>query len=281
MYPFNIEYSLFASAMTYVMWKNVGRLVDGHHHHRLRFHLRDVLVGPISGLLVLVAGLVTFIMYEVDVQDKDTTKQVLALRMHYIMNSVAYLLMGGATLAGLVLYGLDQREHVSAKNPTRSLDVGLLLGASMGQFAICYFTIVAVVAIGVQCELDALNLASALLTVIQLCLQNGFIVEGLHREPYAHTPATSQTDTTISHVFGNAHATRSHSDSELVETKSTQVRMSNVSQSYSLPSHHSPTRLSWKRRALKEICAFLMLCNITVSPHAMHVNPNTPPKPEP
>lgn len=265
LYPFNIEYSLFASAMTYVMWKNVGRLVDEHHHHKLRFHLRDVLVGPVNGLLVLVAGLVTFIMYKVDVQEQDAAKRALALRMHYIMNSVAYLLMAGATLAGWVLYGLDQREHVSAKNPTRSLDVGLLLGASMGQFAISYFTIVAVVATGVRGELDALNLASSLLTVVQLCLQNGFIVEGLHREPYTHTPATSQTHTVVAHVFANTHAVRSHSDSELVETKPSQARTSNISQRSTLPSHHCPTRLNWKRRALKEICAFLMLCNITVS----------------
>lgn len=276
LYPFNIEYSLFASAMTYVMWKNVARLVDEHHHHRLRFHLRDVLVGPINGLLVLVAGLVTFIMYKVDVQDKDMAKRTQALRMHYIVNSVAYMLMAAATLAGWVLYGLDRRERVSGKNPTRSLDVGLLIGASVGQFAICYFTIVAEVANGVQDELDALNLASALLTVIQLCLQNGFIIEGLHREPYANPHASSQMSDGVSNVFSNMHATRSHSDTELVETKPSQVRMSTVSQAHSLPSHHYPTHLSWKRRALKEICAFLMLCNITVSPHTMHVNPNTP-----
>ncbi|XP_041942890.1 proton channel OTOP2 [Alosa sapidissima] len=255
LYPFNIEYSLFASAMTYVMWKNVGRLVDGCHHHRLRFHLRDVLLGPISGLLVLVAGLVTFIMYKVDVQDKDPAKRDLALRMHYIMNSLAYVLMSAATVAGWVLFGLDRREYVSGKNPTRSLDVGLLLGASMGQFAICYFTIVAVVATGVQSEVDALNLASALLAIVQLCLQNGFIVEGLHRLPHEPTPAQTNA---APELYANVHATRSHSDSEL-DIKPDPIRISTVSQS-----HHCPTRLCWKRRALKEVCAYLMLCNITL-----------------
>ncbi|XP_062387034.1 proton channel OTOP2 [Sardina pilchardus] len=262
LYPFNIEYSLFASAMTYVMWKNVGRLADEHHHHRLRFHLRDVLLGPVSGLLVLVAGLVTFIMYKVDVQDKDPAKRELALRMHYIMNSVAYVLMSAATVAGWVLFGLDRRERVSGKNPTRSLDVGLLLGASMGQYAICYFTIVAVVATGVRSEVDGLNLASALLAVAQLCLQNGFIVEGLHRQPYGPTPAPSATNATAaaaSEVYANVHAAaRSHSDSELVESKPA-PRTSAVSQT-----HHPPSHLCWKRRALKEVCAYLMLCNITL-----------------
>lgn len=33
LYPFNIEYSLFASTMLYVMWKNVGRLLASIHTH--------------------------------------------------------------------------------------------------------------------------------------------------------------------------------------------------------------------------------------------------------
>uniref|UniRef100_A0AAZ3Q290 Otopetrin 2 n=1 Tax=Oncorhynchus tshawytscha TaxID=74940 RepID=A0AAZ3Q290_ONCTS len=149
LYPFNIEYSLFASAMAYVMWKNVGRLVDEHNHHSLHFRLKDMLVGPAVGLVMLVAGLGTFVIYKVDVEKGDP---------------------GNGPRVG--------------KNPTRSLDVGLLIGASFGQFTICYFTIVAVVATGAEGHLNALNLAVSLLTVIQLCLQNIFIIEGLHREPF-------------------------------------------------------------------------------------------------
>uniref|UniRef100_A0AAZ3PNU2 Uncharacterized protein n=1 Tax=Oncorhynchus tshawytscha TaxID=74940 RepID=A0AAZ3PNU2_ONCTS len=48
-----------------------------------------------------------------------------------------------------------------------------------------------------------------------LCLQNIFIIEGLHREPFHE----------------DIHRASRH-------------------------------RLTWKRRALKEICAFLLLCNI-------------------
>ncbi|MEQ2249948.1 hypothetical protein ILYODFUR_034765, partial [Ilyodon furcidens] len=33
LYPFNIEYSLFATVMAFVMWKNVGRVVFGSSHH--------------------------------------------------------------------------------------------------------------------------------------------------------------------------------------------------------------------------------------------------------
>ncbi|XP_055008819.1 proton channel OTOP2-like isoform X2 [Boleophthalmus pectinirostris] len=41
LYPFNIEYSLFASAMAYVMWKNVGRLIEGQSHHNFKFHAKE------------------------------------------------------------------------------------------------------------------------------------------------------------------------------------------------------------------------------------------------
>ncbi|KAL1277500.1 hypothetical protein QQF64_024173 [Cirrhinus molitorella] len=203
LYPFNIEYSLFASAMAYVMWKNVGRQMDEHHSHNLRFSLWDVLIGPVAGLLVLVAGLATFVVYE--------------------------------------------REQVSGKNPTRSLDVGLLVGASLGQFLICYFIIVAVLASGVQGHINGLNLANSILTVIQLCLQNAFLIKGLHREPFKETETAT--------VFGNVMAVRERDP----ERRSSSI----------IPTHTLPLpltllqgRLSWKRRILKEICAFLLFCNV-------------------
>uniref|UniRef100_A0AAZ3PQF7 Otopetrin 2 n=1 Tax=Oncorhynchus tshawytscha TaxID=74940 RepID=A0AAZ3PQF7_ONCTS len=136
LYPFNIEYSLFASAMAYVMWKNVGRLVDEHNHHSLHFRLKDMLVGPAVGLVMLVAGLGTFVIYKVDVEKGDPRKRDTVLMIHYVMNTVAVTLMSVSTVAGCAIYRLDQRDHVSGKNPTRSLDVGLLIGASFGQFTI-------------------------------------------------------------------------------------------------------------------------------------------------
>uniref|UniRef100_A0A674DZT8 Otopetrin 2 n=1 Tax=Salmo trutta TaxID=8032 RepID=A0A674DZT8_SALTR len=203
LYPFNIEYSLFASAMAYVMWKNMGRLVDEHNHHSLHFRLKDVLVGPAFGLVMLVAGLGTFVIYKVDVEKGDPGKRDTVLMIHYVMNTVAVTLMSVSTVAGCAIYRLDQRDHVSGKNPTRSLDVGLLIGASFGQFTICYFTIVAVVATGAKGHLNALNLAVSLLTVIQFCLQNIFIIEGLHREPV-------HEDMHQASVFTNPYVLQAH-----------------------------------------------------------------------
>ncbi|TRY93311.1 hypothetical protein DNTS_029246 [Danionella cerebrum] len=247
LYPFNIEYSLFASAMTYVMWKNVGRQVDEHHSHSLRFSLWDVLLGPIAGMLILVAGLATFVVYEVDIAKDDPKKKQDALIMHYIMNIVAILLMAIACLIGCIIFRIDKREQVSGKNPTRSLDVGLLVGASLGQFLICYFTIVAVLASGVKGYANGLNLTSSILTVVQLCLQNAFLIKGLHREPFQELVGPT--------VFANMLAVREH---ELERRRSTIVSTHTLP----IPLTLLHGDLSWKRRLLKEICAFLLLCNI-------------------
>ncbi|XP_034567246.1 proton channel OTOP2-like [Notolabrus celidotus] len=244
LYPFNIEYSLFASAMAYVMWKNVGRLVENHSHPHAKFSPKEVCVGPLTGILLVVAGLVTFIIYEMDILEEDEGNRNRALLIHFIMNIVIVSLMSLSTLIGCIIYRLDHREHVSEKNPTRSLDVGLLVGASMGQFIISYFSIVALVATGARGYLNALNLSWAVLTVLQLGLQNYFIIEGLNREPF-HVMQEAALHT-------NACASQEHAElSTVMEI--------NTSSYYLTVSKNKP---SWKRRVLKEVCAFLLLANI-------------------
>ncbi|XP_030645553.1 proton channel OTOP2 [Chanos chanos] len=262
LYPFNIEYSLFASAMAYVMWKNVGRLVDQHNHYpHLRFRLQDVLVGPALGLIVIVVGLATFVVYEVDVTAHDEGKRIRALTMHYITTLVVIILMSIATIAGCIIYRLDQRDHVSGKNPTRRLDVGLLCGASIGQFLICYFTVVAVVASGVMGHLSALNLVCSLFTIIQLGVQNVFIIEGLHREPFHET----NDDSVFSNAVAvNSHESASHKPSDIIgETKSNIYVITDTTHNHG-HTQAQPHQLTWKRRLLKEICAFLLLSNVTL-----------------
>ncbi|XP_026771806.1 proton channel OTOP2 [Pangasianodon hypophthalmus] len=245
LYPFNIEYSLFASAMAYVMWKNVGRLVDDHGHHEHRFHMRDVLVGPASGLLVLVAGLTIFVVYEVDVSSNEPGKTDTALIMYYVANTTTVVLMTVAAVAGCTLYRLEQREHAVGKNPTRSLDVGLLVGASVGQLTVAYFTIVAVLGIGVGGLVNALNLAWSVLNVVELCAQNVFIIEGLRREPHQDTRRAS--------IFSNLLALQAHDE----RRRSSNVLTPRGSIAISV---HKP--LPWKRKLLKEVSSFLLLCNI-------------------
>ncbi|XP_056144633.1 proton channel OTOP2-like [Lampris incognitus] len=262
LYPFNIEYSLFASAMAYVMWKNVGRIADEHNHHSAKFCLKGIFLGPITGILLVLAGLTTFIVYEIDVEKEDYKRRDEALMMYFIMNVVIMSLMSVATVVGCAIYRLDQREHVSEKNPTRSLDVGLLVGASMGQFIISYFTIVAVVATGAKGHLNAINLALAILTVVQLGLQNFFLIEGLHREPFHETHPVS--------VFTNPYVLQASKELSSLEGSDMDTKPSPEFTPHIQPGHIPPTehttehrlKLSWKRRVLKEVCSFLLLANI-------------------
>ncbi|XP_062295467.1 proton channel OTOP2-like [Scomber scombrus] len=258
LYPFNIEYSLFASAMAYVMWKNVGRVSDEHHHHNIKFHLRNVFLGPVTGFLLVIAGLATFIVYEMEMKKHNSNgKKDTFLMMHFVVNIVIVTLMSVTSVIGCVIYKVDHREHVSEKNPTRSLDVGLLVGASLGQFIISYFTIVAMVGTGAKSYLDGLNLAWAILMIIQLGLQNFFIVEGLHREPFHEIHP-------VSSVVANPYVLQPSKELGGFEEKDMDTKPSPVLTERNPHGHtvEHRSKLSWKRWVLKEVCAFLLLANV-------------------
>ncbi|XP_067860557.1 proton channel OTOP2-like [Heptranchias perlo] len=282
LYPFNIEYSLFASAMGYVMWKNVGRRVDNHGQHgKMKFRSRGTLLGPILGVAVLLIGLGIFIIYEVEVTDEETKTH--ALTLYYIFNIAALTLMSISSLVGSLIYRFDERNWNSHKNPTRSLDVGLLLGAALGQFLISYFSVVAIVTLQPHKLLNVLNLLFSLLTIAQHVLQNIFIAESLHRQPFVEESRLGVGNSrpsvrdSVSEVYTNTNAshrlpekamehpfqrnpsqTNSHSTNGQEAVPSSLERTHNTrGDRFSLP-----PRPSWKRRILKEISSFLLLCNV-------------------
>uniref|UniRef100_A0A8C2ZTM5 Otopetrin 2 n=2 Tax=Cyclopterus lumpus TaxID=8103 RepID=A0A8C2ZTM5_CYCLU len=252
LYPFNIEYSLFASAMAYIMWKNVGRVTEEHDHH-IKFQLKDVFVGPVAGVMLVASGLATFVVYEMEMirGDSDDDQKDRAVMMHFVMNIVIVTLMSLSTVIGCAIYKVDHREHVLEKNPTRSLDVGLLVGASLGQFIISYFTIVAMAATGAKGYLNRLNLAWAILMVIQLGLQNYFIIEGLHREPFHEVDLVT--------VVANPYVLQPDKELSIYEGSDMDTKASPVLTAH--VAEHRP-RLLWKRRILKEVCVFLLLGNV-------------------
>lgn len=252
--------------MSYIMWKNVGRVSDEHTHHRLKFSLKDIFLGPVLGILLVVAGLATFVVYETEIlkSDQDKVRKDKAVMIHYVMNIVIMTLMSVCTVIGCAIYKLDRREHVSEKNPTRSLDVALLVGASLGQFVLSYFTTLATVATGVKGYLDSLNLTWAVLVVVQLGLQNVFIIEGLHREPFVE----GHPDTVIANPYSQASKGMSSLESGM-----------NTKPSPALEGHDRHGHATddgpklWRRWVLKEVCMFLLLGNIIVSTISQHIHP--------
>ncbi|XP_005884416.1 PREDICTED: otopetrin-2 [Myotis brandtii] len=266
LYPFNIEYSLFASTMLYVMWKNVGRLLassthghgHGHGHTPSRGSLfrETFFVGPVLGLMLLLVGLAVFIIYEVQVSgDGDHTQQ--ALVIYYSFNIACLGLMTLVSLSGSVIYRFDRRAMDHHKNPTRTLDVALLMGAALGQYAISYYSTVAVV-VGVPRDtLGALNLAHALLMIAQHTFQNVFIIESLHRGPPGaephdappKEPCLTFANPDALHTLPTCPPTpRSVSPSLVGPQEATAIFLA--------------PRAHWRRRCLKDISLFLLLCNI-------------------
>uniref|UniRef100_A0A8C0I7Z6 Otopetrin 2 n=1 Tax=Bubo bubo TaxID=30461 RepID=A0A8C0I7Z6_BUBBB len=269
LYPFNIEYSLFASAMVYVMWKNVGRFIDHHSHHihRLKFRLfrRTFFVGIVLGLIILVSGLGVLILYEVQVNSStESSKKSQALTMYYIFNIVCLGLMSLVCIGGSVIYRFDKRDMDRHKNPTRTLDVALLMGAALGQYAISYYSIVAIVASTPRDAISALNLTYALLMIAQHTFQNIFIIEGLHRQPPKedHKHDSHQKDLYgLTFVNINAVSLRvPDSGSALAPSAASGTEA--IHPSDLVRSLTAPKKMNWRRKFLREISMFLLLSNI-------------------
>ncbi|XP_034496820.1 proton channel OTOP3 isoform X3 [Ailuropoda melanoleuca] len=249
LYPFSTEYCLLCCAVLFVMWKNVGRRLAPHtgtHPGTPPFHLHGAIFGPLLGLLALVAGVCIFVLFQIEASGPTIARQYFTL--YYAFYVAVLPAMSLACLAGTAIHGLEERELDTLKNPTRSLDVVLLMGAALGQMGIAYFSIVAIVATSPHELLNRLILAYSLLLILQHIVQNLFIIEGLHRRPLWETAPEGPA--------GKREAEPPRRGS-LLELGQDLRRAS-------LAYIHSYSHLNWKRRALKEISLFLILCNITL-----------------
>lgn len=175
-----------AGCMIYVMWKNVGRRMSPGHHvtQKLTLHIvyqGGVIYGLVLGGLVLIAGVTVFILYQVWVSQHQL--RFTAFLIFYGYHLAVMPVMSLCSLAGLLVYRLERRAHEEGHNPTRSLDVLLLVAAAIGQLALSYFSLVAALAVGTRWPLGDLDLSYSLLSLLELILQNIFIIEGLHRHP--------------------------------------------------------------------------------------------------
>lgn len=187
LYPFNIEYYLMAGCLIYVMWKNVGRRMSpGHHHADQKLTLcilyrGGIIFGLVFGGLVLAAGVAVFILYQVWVAQPEL--RFTAFLVFYGYHVAVMPVMSLCSLVGMIVYRLEARAHEAGHNPTRSLDVILLLAAALGQLVLSYFSLVAGLAMGSPDLLGDLDLSYSLLSLLELVLQNIFIIDGLHRHP--------------------------------------------------------------------------------------------------
>ncbi|TRY83280.1 hypothetical protein DNTS_000572 [Danionella cerebrum] len=180
--PFNIEYHIFASAMLFVMWKNIGRTLDRHANRKpARTHSSGLLMGPLAGLLALACSLGVLVVYLIPAEASMYT-HLHTTFMFYCYGVTMLACMCCASAAGLLVYRLEDRPMDTGHNPARTLDTELLLASSLGSWLMCWCSIVALVASGSSSVgFSWTSLAYALLLVLEKCVQNLFTVESLYR----------------------------------------------------------------------------------------------------
>ncbi|NXG78451.1 OTOP3 protein, partial [Baryphthengus martii] len=248
LYPFNTEYSLVCCSVLYVMWKNVGRRISHHHvpHTKPKFKLQGVVFGPLLGAMAVIVGTCVFMIYQIQATGSAPSHQ--AFIIYYSYYIVLLPLMSVVAVIGTIIHAVEKKELDTLKNPTRSLDVVLLMGAALGQIGMSYFSIVALVATNPMDLLNSLILSYSVLLIFQNITQNVFIIDGLHRQ-HLMSPDTEEE-------------MKEEQNHEACERQVSILELGQEIRKVSLSYIQSYSNLSWKRRALREISFFLVLCNI-------------------
>ncbi len=282
LYPFNVEYHIFVSAMLFVMWKNIGRTIDlSSNRKRLATKTQGLTLGPILGLLALASTIGILVVYITHVEESFRTRQS-AISMFYIYGVVMLVFMCIAGASGLLIYRADHMPLDTSKNPSRQLDTELLFGSSVGSWLMSWCSIVAVLGTDSNPPYRWTNLAYSLLIVLEKYIQNPFIIESLYRQQEAgdredpELPAapeifsvTTSLAPPYNGIINRAYETP---DRACVTMENEQEDSRQV---YRCPRKPSEVPLpvgnkveeppNTKRKILKNIAVFLLMCNISVS----------------
>lgn len=282
LYPFNIEYHIFVSAMLFVMWKNIGRTIDlSLNRKRLATKTQNLTLGPILGLLALASTIGILVVYITHVEESLQTRQS-AISMFYIYGIVMLVFMCCAGASGLLIYRADHMPLDTTKNPSRQLDTELLFGSSVGSWLMSWCSVVAVFGTNSNPPYRWTNLVYSLLIVLEKYIQNLFIVESLYRQQEDRErddpdlPAapeifsvTSSLAPPYNGIINRAYETP---DRACVTIENEQEE---IGQGYRCPRKPSEVPLpvgnkvveprKIKRQILKNISVFLLMCNISVS----------------
>ncbi|XP_060538845.1 proton channel OTOP2-like isoform X1 [Pantherophis guttatus] len=202
LHPFNIEFSLFSSAMLYIIWKNTGREVSpqkSHLTHKAHFNMSGTFTGLVLGALTISATIGIMISFGVLAKTPETISR--ALHTYYIFNSVLLFAMFLATLMGIITYWMKKKSATGySKSVVRRLDVTLLLGSSCGPLMISIFSLVAIFFIHANGSLHLLDFCFSFCKTIQILGQNLFITEALYSS-LSHEPNAEDNTGCISNSW--------------------------------------------------------------------------------
>lgn len=282
LYPFNIEYHIFVSAMLFVMWKNIGRTIDlSSNRKRVATKTQGLTLGPVLGLLALASTIGILVVYITHVEESLRTRQS-AISMFYIYGIVMLVFMCSGGASGLLIYRADHMPLDTTKNPSRQLDTELLFGSSIGSWLMSWCSIVAVLGSDSSPPYRWTNFVYSLLIVLEKYIQNLFIVESLYRqqedgeredpELLAAPEIFSVTSSLAPPYNGIINRAYETPDRACVTMENEQEGSGQV---YRCPRKPSEVPLpvgnkvveppNIKRQILKNIAVFLLMCNISVS----------------
>ncbi|KAM3936557.1 proton channel OTOP1-like [Leptodactylus fuscus] len=269
LYPFYIEYQVLASAMLYVLWKNIGNNL-GHRHHRTKLSFRGVVPGTILGFSVLAATIATVAIYLLNI-GLSKNKSESALSIYYIYSIAVLSFMCIISFIGLLIHILDKMAMMKEKSPAVKLDEDLLVGSAVGSWITSWGSIIAIIVAQSHPSYTWYSLPYAILVILEKYLQNLFIITYIHRKEKHNTK--------------KPHMEISVMPSETkIPTESTEFRMvdggkmlnpnnklqNNANASIKELACNPPSDVStnpWatlKKAMLKNITIALFLCNISL-----------------
>ncbi|KAI3370344.1 hypothetical protein L3Q82_025114 [Scortum barcoo] len=281
LYPFNIEYHIFVSALLFVMWKNIGRTIDlSMNRKKLATKTQGLTLGPVLGLLALASTIGILVVYITNVEASIETRQS-AISMFYIYGIVILVVMCSAGTSGLLIYRADHVPLDTSKNPSRQLDTELLFGSSVGSWLMSWCSIVAVFGTSSNPPYRWTNLIYSVLVLLEKYIQNLFIIESLYRKkedgermdpelPDAPEifSVTSSLAPPYNGIINRAYETpdRACVTMENEQEESGPVyRCSRKPSDVALPVENKVVEPpNMKRQILKNIAVFLLMCDISL-----------------
>ncbi|XP_077136259.1 proton channel OTOP1-like [Ranitomeya variabilis] len=288
LYPFTIEYHILSSTMLYVLWKNIGRTVK-HHQQKIHFKFHGITAGTIMGLIVLTTTIAVLVVYLIQI-GRSKTRSELALTMFYVFAIIVLTLMCTAGIIGLFIYRLENKSLDKTESPAKKLDSDLLVGSACGSWLISWGSILAIICAETHPDYSWYNLPYSILVIIEKSVQNLFIIECIHRKE-EEEPMDSRAIERIFSLSGRSTLSLSPSyevvnesvticnkefpymsNSELSlgeassEDKKNQENNNSIRLAPSIMAIQAnrSAKLNKKRRILKNIAAFLFLCNISL-----------------
>ncbi|XP_068123560.1 proton channel OTOP1-like [Hyperolius riggenbachi] len=260
-YPFNIEYQILASAMLYVLWKNIGnQLGNVHHNSKFRFH--GVAPGTVIGLSVLAVTIGIVVTYLVNIgRSKENSEFALSVYYFYSLAVLGIMCIG--TLIGLIIYKIEAKPIMKEKSPSIKLDSDLLVGSAIGSWITSWGSIIAILVSRSHPTYSWYTLPYSILVIVEKYFQNLFIITYINHN--------LEDDLKVTHIEIPVVTGRA-----LVPVQSTEFKTSNGSSGMGQSSHLEAKKQqnqcsgrnhqtwSFKKSLLKNITVLLFLCNMSL-----------------